>query len=77
MKVFKTKDYDPSNHNCIIYNLIAANSKETTLEIINHISKSPISIEDIIEIPELEYEFSCPRVIYTIGGNIKREFFKG
>ena len=71
MKVFKVKDYIESYYT--VYNIVVANTKEEALKIINKkaYDESYFTLEDIEEIPNMEYNGSCPKLILSMGENVK------
>lgn len=71
MKVFKVKDYIESYYR--VYNVVVADTKEEALKIINGkaFDKSYFALEDIEEIPNMEYNGNCPKLILSMGENIR------
>ena len=71
MKVFKIRDYIESYY--MVYDIVMANTKEEALKIINKKSydKSYFTLEDIEEIPNMEYNGNCPKLILSMGENVK------
>lgn len=71
MKVFKVKDYIESYYT--VYNIVVANTKEEALKIIKKkaYDKSYFTLEDIEEILNMEYNGNCPKLILSMGENIK------
>ena len=71
MKVFKVRDYIESYY--IVYDIVVANTKEEALKIIKKKSydKSYFTLEDIEEIPNMEYNGNCPKLILSMGENVK------
>ena len=71
MKVFKIKDYIESYY--LVYNIVVANTKEEALNIIKKkaYDESYFTLEDIEEIPNMEYNGNCPKLILSIGENVK------
>ena len=71
MKVFKVKDYIESYYT--VYNIVVANTKEEVLKIIKKKSynKSYFTLEDIEEIPNMEYNGNYPKLILSMGENVK------
>ena len=71
MKVFKVKDYIESYY--AVYNIVVANTKEEALKVIKKKSydKSYFTLEDIEEIPNMEYNGNCPKLILSMGENVK------
>ena len=70
MKVFKVKDYIESYYT--VYDIVVANTKEEALKIIKKeaFDKSCFTLEDIEEIPDMEYNGDCPKLILSMGENI-------
>ena len=71
MKVFKVKDYIESYYT--VYNIVVANTKEEALKVIKKKSydESYFTLEDIEEIPNIEYNVNCPKLILSMGENVK------
>ena len=71
MKVFKVIDYIESYY--IVYDIVVANTKEEALKIIKKKSydESYFTLEDIEEIPNMEYNGNCPRLMLSMGENVK------
>ena len=71
MKVFKVRDYIESYY--LVYDIVVANTKEEALNIIKKKSydESYFTLEDIEEIPNMEYNGNCPKLILSIGENVK------
>ena len=71
MKVFKVRDYIESYYT--VYNIVVANTKEEALNIIKKKSydESYFTLEDIEEIPNMEYNGNCPKLILSMGENVK------
>ena len=71
MKVFKVKDYIQSYYT--VYNIVVANTKEEALKVIKKKSydESYFTLEDIEEIPNMKYNGNCPKLILSIGENVK------
>ena len=71
MKVFKVKDYIESYYT--VYNIVVANTKEEALKVIKKkaYDKSYFTLEDIEEIPNIEYNGNCPKLILSMGENVK------
>ena len=71
MKVFKVKDYIESYYT--VYNIVVANTKEEALKVIKKkaYDESYFTLEDIEEIPNMEYNRNCPKLILSMGENIK------
>lgn len=71
MKVFKVKDYIESYY--IVYDIVIANTKEEALKVIKKkaYDKSYFTLEDIEEIPNMEYNGNCPKLILSMGENVK------
>ena len=71
MKIFKVKDYIESYN--IVYDIVVANTKEEALK--NKKKKaydeSYFTLEDIEEIPNMEYNGNCPKLILSMGENVK------
>ena len=70
MKVFIVKDYIESYY--IVYDIVVANTKEEALKIIKKKSydESYFTLEDIKEIPNMEYNGNCPKLILSMGENM-------
>ena len=73
MKVFKVKDYIESYYP--VYNIVVANTKEEALKVINEKAfyESYFTLEDIEEIPDMEYNGNCPKLILSMGESIDNE----
>ena len=73
MKVFKVKDYIESYYP--VYNIVVANTKEEALKVINEKAfyESYFTLEDIKEIPDMEYNGNCPKLILSMGESIDNE----
>ena len=73
MKVFKVKDYIESYYT--VYNIVVANTKEEALKVINEKAfyESYFTLEDIEEIPDMEYNGNCPKLILSMGESIDNE----
>ena len=72
MKVFKVKDYIESYYR--VYNIVVANTKEETLKVIKEkafFDESYFTLEDIEEIPDMEYNGNCPKLILSMGENVR------
>ena len=71
MKVFKVKDYIESYYT--VYNIVVANTKEEALKIIKKkaYDESYFTLEDIEEIPNMEDNGNCPKLILSMGENVK------
>ena len=71
MKVFKVKDYIESYY--IVYNIVVANTKEEALKVIKEkaYDESYFTLEDIEEIPDMEYNGNYPKLILSMGENVK------
>ena len=71
MKVFKVRDYIESYY--LVYDIVVANTKEEALKIIKKKSydESYFTLEDIEEIPNMEYNGNYPKLILSMGENIK------
>ena len=72
MKVFKVKDYIESYYR--VYNIVVANTKEEALKVIKEkafFDESYFTLEDIEEIPDMEYNGNCPKLILSIGENVR------
>ena len=71
MNVFKVKDYIESYYT--VYDIVVANTKEEALKIIKKkaYDKSYFTLEDIEEIPNMEYNGNCPKLILSMGENVK------
>lgn len=71
MKVFKVKDYIESYY--IVYNIVVANTKEEALKVIKKkaYDESYFTLEDIEEIPNMEYNGNCSKLILSMGENVK------
>lgn len=72
MKVFKVKDSIESYYT--VYNIVVANTKEEALKIIKKkaFNKSYFTLEDIEEIPNMEYNGNYPKLILSMGENVKQ-----
>ena len=73
MKVFKVKDYIESYYP--VYNILVANTTEEALKVINEKAfyESYFTLEDIEEIPDMEYNGNCPKLILSMGESIDNE----
>lgn len=73
MKVFKVKDYIESYYT--VYDIVVANTKEEALKIIKEkaFDKSYFTLEDIKEIPGMEYNGNCSKLILSMGESVKNE----
>ena len=73
MKVFKVKDSIESYY--IVYNIVVANTKEEALKVIKEkaYDESYFTLEDIEEIPDMEYNGNCPKLILSMGESIDNE----
>ena len=71
MKVFKVKDCIESYYT--VYDIVVANTKEEALKVIKKkaYDESYFTLEDIEEIPNMEYNGNCPKLILSIGENVK------
>ena len=71
MKVFKVEDYIESYY--IVYDIVVANTKEEALKVIKKkaYDKSYFTLDDIEEIPNMEYNENCPKLILSMGENVK------
>ena len=71
MKIFKVKDYIESYY--IVYNIVVANTKEEALKVIKKkaYDESYFTLEDIEEIPNMEYNGNYPKLILSMGENVK------
>ena len=71
MKVFKVKDYIESYYT--VYDIVVANTKEEALQVIKKkaYDESYFTLEDIEEIPNMEYNGNCPKLILSMGENVK------
>ena len=71
MKVFKVKDYIESYYT--VYNIVVANTKEEVLKVIKKkaYDESYFTLEDIEEIPNMEYNGNYPKLILSMGENVK------
>ena len=71
MKVFKVRDYIESYY--LVYDIVVANTKEEALKVIKKkaYDESYFTLEDIEEIPNMEYNGNCPKLILSMGENIK------
>ena len=71
MKVFKVRDYIESYY--LVYDIVVANTKEEALNVIKKKSydESYFTLEDIEEIPNMEYNGNCPKLILSMGENVK------
>ena len=71
MKVFKVKDYIESYY--LVYDIVVANTKEEALKVIKKKSydESYFTLEGIEEIPNMKYNGNCPKLILSIGENVK------
>ena len=73
MKVFRVKDYIESYYP--VYNIVVANTKEEALKVINEKAfyEDYFTLEDIKEIPDMEYNGNCPKLILSMGENVDNE----
>ena len=73
MKVFKVKDYIESYYR--VYDIVVANTKEEALKVIKEkaFNESYFTLEDIEEIPDMEYNGNYPKLILSMGENVKNE----
>lgn len=71
MKVFKVEDCIESYYT--VYGIVVANTKEEALKVIKEkaYNKSYFTLEDIEEIPDMEYNGNCPKLILSMGENVK------
>ena len=71
MKVFKIKDYIESYYT--VYNIVVANTKEEALKIIKKKAYDEFyfTLEDIEEIPNMKYNGNYPKLILSMGENVK------
>ena len=71
MKVFKVEDNIESYYT--VYDIVAANTKEGALKVIKEkaFNKSYFTLEDIEEIPGMEYSGNCPKLILSMGENVR------
>lgn len=71
MKVFKIRDYIESYY--MVYDIVVANTKEEALKVIKKkaYDKSYFTLEDIEEITNMEYNGNCPKLILSMGENVK------
>ena len=71
MKVFKVEDYIESYYR--VYNIVVANTKEGALKVIKKkaFDKSYFTLEDIKEIPDMEYNGNCSKLILSMGENVR------
>ena len=71
MKVFKVEDNIESYYT--VYDIVAANTKEEALKVIKEkaFNKSYFTLEDIEEIPDMEYNGNCPKLILSMGENVR------
>ena len=71
MKVFKVRDYIESYY--LVYNIVVANTKEEALKVIKKkaYDESYFTLEDIEEIPNMEYNGNYPKLILSMGENVK------
>ena len=71
MKVFKVKDYIESYYT--VYDIVVTNTKEEALKIIKKkaYDESYFTLEDIEEIPNIEYNRNYPKLILSMGENVK------
>ena len=71
MKVFKIRDYIESYY--MVYDIVVANTKEEALKVIKKkaYDESYFTLEDIEEIPNMEYNGNCPKLILSMGENVK------
>ena len=72
MKVFKVKDYIESYYT--VYDIVVANTKEEALKVIKKkaYDESYFTIEDIEEITNMEYNGNYPKLILSMGENVKK-----
>ena len=72
MKVFKVEDSIESYYT--VYNIVVANTKEEALKVIKKkaFNKSYFTLEDIEEIPNMEYNGNYPKLILSMGENVKQ-----
>ena len=72
MKIFKVKDYIESYYT--VYNIVVANTKEEALKVIKKkaFNKSYFTLENIEEIPNMEYNGNYPKLILSMGENVKQ-----
>ena len=73
MKVFKVKDSIESYYR--VYNIVVANTKEEALKVIKEkaFNESYFTLKDIEEIPDMEYNGNCSKLILSMGENVKYE----
>ena len=71
MKVFKVKDYIESYYR--VQDIVVANTKEEALKVINEKAfyEHYFTLEDIEEIPDMEYNGNCLKLILSMGENVK------
>ena len=71
MKGFKVKDYIEAYYT--VYNIVVANTKKEALKVIKKKSydESYFTLEDIEEIPNMEYNGNYPKLILSMGENVK------
>ena len=71
MKIFKVRDYIESYY--LVYDIVVANTKEEALKVIKKkaYDESYFTLEDIEEIPNMEYNGNCPKLILSMGENVK------
>ena len=71
MKVFKVKDYIESYYT--VYDIVVANTKEEALKVIKKkaYDESYFTLEDIEEIPNMECNGNYPKLILSMGENVK------
>ena len=71
MKTFKVKDHIESYYT--VYDIVVANTKKEALKVIKKkaYDESYFTLEDIEEIPNMEYNGNCPKLILSMGENIK------
>ena len=71
MKVFKVRDYIESYY--LVYDIVVANTKEEALKVIKKkaYDESYFTLEDIEEIPNMEYNGNYPKLILSMGENVK------
>ena len=58
-----------------VYDIVVANTKEEALKVIKEkaFDESYFTLEDIEEIPNMEYNGNCPKLILSMGENILYE----
>ena len=71
MKIFNVKDCIESYYT--VYDIVVANTKEEALKVIKKkaYDESYFTLEDIEEITNIEYNGNCPKLILSMGENIK------